>query len=262
MTTISCGRARRLLWPDAGVREASAEVVSARQHVEECVHCRDFLAEWNPLKASFKEIAERECAPLEVRQRLFAAIAEARTRPRQRTGLRMSMISGLVAAVMLVAVAVAVRRLDHSPVEQSFAAAVAQDHEQWLHRGGISSGAQNEVSHWIATRVPYAVDVPAFPGGRLRGGRIAQIEGRQAAVMLYELDGQPMSYFVLQLDGTDSGERNERNERLIHSRLEGYQLVMWREPGLFHVLVGRVPTVTLDQLALMCIEKARKASKA
>jgi anti-sigma factor RsiW len=259
MTTISCGTVRRLLWPGTAVREALPEVISARQHVKECAQCRSFFEERNPLQAGLKEVAAHERAPFEVRQRLFAAIAEERTKSSGPFRGSHWLPIAAAAAVTLVAIALADRRFDQPALEQSFAAAVALDHGQWLHGGGISSSAQNEVSRWIATRVPYAVDVPAFPSAQLKGGRIARIEGKQAAVMLYELDAQPMSYFVLQLDATDVGARIER---LSHSRLEGYQLVMWREPGLLHVLVGRVPTATLDQLALMCIAEARRASKA
>jgi anti-sigma factor RsiW len=239
------------------VHDASADVISARRHVQECVECRQFFDEWKLLHSRLKEIAVREAAPLEVRQRLFAAIAEARTNDR-RNSRRLWMVAGGIAAVALLASPLFLRRVHQQPLE-SFAAAVAADHGQWLHGGEITTGAESEVSRWIATKVPYAVDVPVFPGGRLIGGRIARIDGRQAAVMLYDIDGQPMSYFVVQRDGT---RRAERTQRLIHATAEGYQLVMWDEPGLLHVLVSRAPTAVLDQLALMCIEKARRESKA
>jgi anti-sigma factor RsiW len=156
-----------------------------------------------------------------------------------------------------VAAALTARQLTTPVSEQSLVATIARDHGQWLHGGGINSAVKNDVSHWIATRVPYGVEVPVFPSARLRGGRIATIQGNQAAVMEYDLDGSPLSYFVLRMDDNISGERMEQ---LTHSRREGYEVVLWREPGFLHVLVGRISPSILDQLAMMCIEKSRKIS--
>ncbi len=255
--TIACGTARRILWPDAGPREASQQVIEAREHMSHCAACNAFFAEMNAISAALLHTAGDIVAPLEVRERLFSAIAEARTRQRFSRRMIHAVIAITAVAVLLLGAALVVHQFTSPSSEQALIAAIVTDHGQWLRRGGINSAAQNDVSRWLAARVPYAVDVPSFPEGRLKGARITTIEGRLAAVVEYDIGGRPLSYFVVQMGGSADAERVTR---VMHARREGYETVLWREPGLTHVLVGRISPATLDEMAMMCIEQNRKVS--
>ena len=255
--TISCGAARRVLWPDGGPREASSEVVEAWAHVSDCADCEAFFVDMNAGATILRRAVGQDAAPLEVRQRLFAAIAKAHSQsPLRRRAMR-PVIATTMAAALLLAATFTLRQFKSAASEQSLIAAIVSDHGQWLRGGGINSPVQGDVARWLAARVPFVVDVPTFPEANLKGGRITTIKGAQVAAVEYDLDGNALSYFVLPLDESVSGERIEQ---LMHSQREGYEIVMWREPGLLHVLVGRIPKSTLDELALMCIEQNRKVA--
>ena len=75
---MTCGRARRLLWPDGGPRSATAEIVAAREHASRCTLCQQFLGEMRRLSDRIREAVPRPEAPVDVRDRLFKAIARAR----------------------------------------------------------------------------------------------------------------------------------------------------------------------------------------
>jgi anti-sigma factor RsiW len=255
--TISCGRTRRILWPDAGLQEASRDVVEAREHLSRCTRCQDFFAHADSAPNLLKQIAAGEFAPLAVRQRLFAVIAEEHARPRFQRSYRSVSIAAAVAATIIVSTVLVTRRSQTPDPDQVLVAAIVADHGHSVGDGGINTAAASEASRWVAERVPYAVDVPAFPNARLERARITTVAERQAAVMEYKLAGQPLSYFVLPQLAADRGKPSEK---LFHARLNGYQTVMWREPGMVHVLIGNISTSSLDQLALMCIAKSRRIS--
>jgi anti-sigma factor RsiW len=255
---ITCGRARRLLWPDGGPRPATSDVIDAQDHVAGCTACQGFITEMRALGEAVRESAPREQAPAEVRDRLFAALAHARTgtQPRRRRHARNWLL--LTAAVLLVVVGATrlADRLTRQPPPDAIAA-LAEDHARAVGEAHIASTDPAEVAKWVAGRVHFAMQVPVLPGASLRGARISVFDGRRSAVLEYDVKGTAMSYFVMP---------NERRTPDAHSPLRfdqtaraGYQVVTWREPGLLHAMVGNLSPSQLMMLAKACVEQAGRA---
>ncbi|MFN2431681.1 MAG: hypothetical protein ABR599_02465, partial [Gemmatimonadota bacterium] len=80
--SMSCGRARRLLWPDGGPRSSSPDVIDAQHHLAACQACQRFVREMHAIADLLHDAAPREEAPAEVRGRLFTALARARASAR------------------------------------------------------------------------------------------------------------------------------------------------------------------------------------
>lgn len=260
MTSVrmTCGRARRLLWPDGGPRAASCEVIEAQEHVMGCDSCREFFREMRMLGEAIRTAAPREEAPAEVRRRVFSALARARA------GVPLSRVRHwrqpwlAAAAVLLLALggALTVDRLVRQERDDPIST-IVEDHARVLSAGRIDSTDPVEVTRWLAARVHFALHVPALPDARLVGARLCVVDGRRGAVVEYEVGDVRVSYFIVP-DASQAAEGDEAPEFHGAAR-SGYRLVWWREPGLVHAIVGNIPASTLLNLAKACVKQARRA---
>lgn len=250
--TISCGQARRLLWPDAGPRPLTADVEAAQQHLATCDECRLFLEEMRRLAGLTHDLAPRPQAPPEVRDRLFRAVAHART------GAQGSSTSGTrrwaaFAVVVMLLVGVAVEWAWRSNLRADPVAGLVDDHVRATKGDGLVSGDSALVARWLAARLPFAMDVPDLPSLTLRGARLCVMKGQRGGVVEYSTDGRSVSYFVVP-DWHSPASPLAAGE-LHRAKRQGYHVVSWREPGLLHALVGDLAEARLVELARLCISK-------
>jgi anti-sigma factor RsiW len=256
---ITCGRARRLLWPDAGPRAASPEVIEAQQHLEACRACQTFGRDMLALRGAIHDAAPREHAPPDVRGRLFSAIARARTGVEESPSHRRRRAQWLTAAVVLLiglAGSLTVGRLPrHAPADSI--TAIAEEHAKALGETHVASADPEEIARWLAGQVHFAIHVPVLPGAELRGARLYVAGGRRGAVVEYDVGAVAVSYFVVP-DGTE-GTDHSAPVRFEGTKRAGYHVVAWREPGLLHAMVGDLPESRLAMLAKACVDQARRS---
>lgn len=252
---MTCGRARRLLWPETGPREATAEVVEAREHVRGCEPCRRFFEDMQRIGERLRAAAPRHHAPVEVRDRLFKAIARARTGAsafRVETPSRRRVGLALVVAVLLAGTwlgYVAMHRTV-APPSDAFGA-IVEDHLRSQTSHGIVAGDSLEVAQWLGDRLPFAVQVPIFPEAQLRGARTLLVDRQLGAVVEYAINGQSLSYYVLPARGHPAAP--PRAIRL--TARSGYHVATWEDAGLTHALVAGLPEPKLLALAQYCIHQ-------
>jgi anti-sigma factor RsiW len=256
--TMTCGRARRLLWPGAGPKAASPEVIEAQQHLEACSACQQFVRQMLALGDAIHDAAPREHAPVDVRGRLFGAIARARTGAQQSRSHRHRRAQWLAAAVVLVvslAGALTVNRVMRGARADPITA-IAEDHAKALGQTHIASEDPAEITRWLAGQVHFAMHVPVLPEAKLRGARLCVLDGRRGAVVEYEVDGVAVSYFVVPDEAEPAG--HGVTARFDGTKRAGYHVVSWREPGLLHAMVGNLPESRLATLAKACVEQAQR----
>ncbi len=255
---MTCGRARRLLWPDTGPREATADIAAAREHLSGCPLCQRFLDDMRRLSERIREALPRPEAPLMVRDRLFKAIAGARTDYPVRGSTRrhwrwaVGLSVALVAGGTWVGLHLVPERA--SPSRDTLGA-IAEDHLRSLRNTGLSSSDSLEVARWLADRLPFAVDVPIFPGARLEGARLLLVNRQSGAVVDYTIAGRSLSYYVL--PATDDATAGTGEIRL--ASRAGYGIASWDGAGLTHALVAGLPGPKLIELAHYCIEQMTAA---
>jgi anti-sigma factor RsiW len=251
---MTCGRARRLLWPDTGPREATPEVVEARAHVSRCELCRRFFDDMRRVSERIRAAAPRPHAPADVRDRLFKAIARARTgasasggtRWRRRAGL------GLVATVLLAGTWLGYLATRRPVISASDAlSSIVEDHARARSGSGLASSDSLEVARWLADRLPFGVQVPIFPEAQLKGARLLLINRQLGAVVEYAIGGESLSYYVLP---TSSGDATAPRQIRVTSRY-GYHLATWEDAGLTHALIAVLPEPQLLALARYCIHQ-------
>lgn len=251
---MTCGRARRLLWPDTGPREATAEVMEARAHVGGCELCRRFFEDMRRIRERIRAAAPRPDAPVEVRDRLFKAVARARTgpsAPRAATSWRRRIGLGLVAALFLAGawLGYVATRGGGAPAGDTLTA-IVDDHIRAQSGSGLVSGDSLEVAQWLASRLPFAVQLPLFPDARLKGARLLLVNRQTGAAIEYAIGGESLAYYVLPAGSRAVAPRQIR----VTSRL-GYSLASWEDAGLTHALVATLPEPKLLALARYCIHQ-------
>jgi hypothetical protein len=118
---------------------------------------------------------------------------------------------------------------------------------------GIVSGDSGVVARWLASWLPFAMDVPSLPTLELRGARLCVMEGRRGGVVEYSAEGRSVSYFVVPAGPAPATLPRPGELRLVSHA--GYHVAAWGEPGLVHALVSDLPETTLSQLARLCMRK-------
>jgi hypothetical protein len=253
---MTCGRARRLLWPDTGPRDATPDVVAAREHVSGCELCRRFLEDMRRISERLRQTAPRPVAPVEVRDRLFEAIARARTepsRPMQSTRLRWRLLQAVAATLLVGGSWLGYRAIrGDQGGEKDALGSIVEDRVRSQKGAGLASSDSLEVAQWLAERLPFAVQVPIFPGARLTGARLLAVNRQSGAVVEYAIGGRSLSYYVLPAARED--ERRPPREVRLASRA-GYHLATWDDAGLTHALVATLPGPRLIELARYCIHQ-------
>ncbi len=255
---LACGRARRLLWPDTGPREATAEIVAAREHVSRCPACQRFLDDMRRLSERIREAMPRPEAPVEVRDRLFKVIARARTDGARGTGPRHRLWAAGLAAVLLVGGAwlgLSITPERGTPSRDPLGA-IAEDHLRTQRHTGLASSDSLETARWLADRLPFAVEIPIFPEAQLKGARLVFVNRQSGAVVDYVIAGRSLSYYLLPAIEGETG--TTAREIRLASRA-GYRVAAWEDAGFTHALVAGLPGQKLVELAHYCIKQMTAA---
>ncbi|MFN2421303.1 MAG: hypothetical protein ABR527_07980 [Gemmatimonadota bacterium] len=246
----SCGHARRLLWPDAGLRAADEATVAARRHSGACRDCRAFFADMAAVRDAVRASLSDDAMPTELRERIYGRLAEARS-ARARSGWRKGVTAAAIAAVLVVGALLLLP--SRSPVAP-LVSILAAEHAKAVGGDRLISADRSEIERWLSARVPFAVHVPEFSGGSLSGARICLTEDGRGAVVEYAVGDRPLSYFVL----PSSSEPPPMRVGLTRAAESGYRMVLWRDAGLVHALVGALSEDQLDRFARECIVQAMR----
>jgi len=273
--SLPCGEARRLLWPDERPHAVAGDLAQAHDHLEGCRSCQAFLADMTTMRRQVRDAAPHVAAPIEVRNRLYASIARARTATPHPPVVGMShspppivgathaspklgrspafnpRVWSLAAAALVVLAAVASWAvLDSRLGGGDPFADLAYEHSLAIGGGGIASADPDSVSNWLSSRVPFAARVPSFENATLEGAHLCMNQCRQGVVMEYQVGPGMVSYYVMPADVAED-EITPLDELNTAAR-SGYRITSWREPGLLHVMVGNVPESVITDLAVSC----------
>ncbi len=247
--SMHCGEARRLLWPDERPRSVTGDLARAHDHLEGCDPCQAFLRDMATMRHQLRQAARPVAAPIEVRNRLYASIARARTAaPSPR--VRRSLWPTAAAAVAVLAAAGSWAVLDGRLSGDDPFADLAYEHSLALVGDGIASADADSVSSWLSLRVPFAARVPSFENATLQGAHLCMSQCRQGVVMEYQVGAGMVSYYVMPADVTE--DEITPHDELDTAVRSGYRIASWREPGLLHVMVGNVPEPVITDLAVQC----------
>jgi anti-sigma factor RsiW len=222
--------------------------VPAREHLEQCAACREFVRDGERLRAQMRILAESEHAPQELHERVQAMIDG---RVAIQHGHR-RFWAGVAAAIILLTMAGYGLRWYHaerSLTPSRLAREFIVDHLNYLPgREEIVSDSARDVQQWFQGRVDFPVRVPQLPAAALEDARVCNIAGRRAVLLHYRRkpDETLVSLFV-----TAEPESFERSRKSMEASVsyQGLNSTLWCHRGLVYSLVASLDDASLKQIA-------------
>jgi mycothiol system anti-sigma-R factor len=237
LTVLRCAGIQRFVDTYLDGEFAERDRAEFEAHVGECESCRRKVKQQAEWKVAIKAAAPREQAPAALRNRVLRAVAK-EAQPERSWSAWAKRVLPVAAAVGLVG-SFAVSQVQWSPV----AADVIAKHQRNL---PIEvSGGTEQVRDWYAGKVDFPVRPPRFAIGNtpvaLRGGRLTNVGDRQAAYLVYDINGSKVSVFIF-----DPGKRSvEAPHRMVIGNREvfldqerGYSVVLYRDRGVEYAITS------------------------
>jgi len=264
---MNCSDARVGLWPPERPRLVGGEVAAARRHVSDCGACGAYFAQDRALLDLYDR-ARRVPAPLDVRERVFDALARARWgthRDRLSAGeqprseeprstaravrhhlRRLGTLPTAVAAVLALVLVSEFRPIAKTSgydsdmfVEDYLRRAVGQDH--------IETANPAEVTRFLERELGLRIEPIRSAGLDLQRAEICLLEGRRGAMIVYKQNGVQVAHYLIPRDDAEA-----RAPALSgRPRLDAGDMpvVTWATPRVEQALVGEVGAEQLLQMA-------------
>jgi anti-sigma factor RsiW len=201
----------------------------AERHIETCAECQQASAHAAQLSDTIRSELTPHRAPDTLRARIGAMLDE-ETAPRvvvpfKRKNFWYGAFSGAGAMAAAASVVIA---LMLPPSAETLAQSITDDHTAALASGHliqIASSSHHVVKPWFAGKVDVSPPTPDFPDQNfvLTGGRVDQVAGSKAAVVIYKHGRHVIDMFVWPDKGTVLPGNATRH---------GYHSIFWKSGDL------------------------------
>lgn len=235
-------------------------------HLGVCECCRSKVETQMSFKQGFRACLTMPCAPEGLRLRIVEQLEglerECGTKGKtfQVRMVRAAWVAGPIAA--MVALVVMLPEFSIATAESQQVPVIEQtvDWHQGNYPLEVIGSDPSEVARWFQGKVDFSVRLPHFPEGRanLLGGRIAHIQDRRAAYVLYEVDGTKLS--VLLFHGEDlkvPRERirpvGDRDVAMLSSK--GYGIAVLQDNGVTYAMTSELSEGRLADLVAQSLER-------
>lgn len=224
-------------------------------HLAICDDCRQRVRVRMEFKEHIRQQLGGERAPESLRERIFSEIEDAEadqdsevessqpSRQRWSSMARAGWVAGPIAAA--VALVFVLPEFTVAPAASSPVPVI--DHTVDWHRGNfpleVTTDDADEASDWFEDKVDFSVRIPEFNDDRvnLLGGRIAHIEDRRAAFVLYEVDGARLSTIMFDGEGLkvprDKVRRIEDRD-IAWLNQQGYGVALVQDSGVTYAMTS------------------------
>lgn len=255
--TCDCSEAQAALWPPERPRLMAVDVEAAARHLEECESCSRVFALDRRLVPAVEALRE-QTAPLEVRERVFDALAKARATRGMEAGRadsasrkgvtprRFALASGLLVVVL----ALVVGPTPAAPARTVATEALVVD--DYLRRAVAAdrraTDSPGEVTAFLIRELGVRFNPLTAPGLTLEQVEICLLDGQRSGLVHYRFQGRRVFHYVVP---TDQERRTEpvAGERASVGGPEGLPVVSWSVPRLDQALMGDLPSEVLLKLA-------------
>lgn len=282
---MDCGEFQRFVhaYIDGEFEPEDAEPLE--EHASTCDTCRQLAEREASFRHHIKQTYTSEPAPEELRRRLAAvleardamalaaaappALVVSRAAPRWR---RLEWVIGpalaLAAALVLVVLARGAFEAPAAPQATPDAAAssapIIAEAVTWHRRNlpiEVTGPSTVRVRHWFDGKVDFPVRLPEFDrqetgAVNLLGARLGHVKERQAAYVVYEVQGNKMS--VIAFDGRDlvATQRPDRGQPIVFENAGGYNVALVEDNGITYSITSELPRADMEKLVQAAFQPA------
>lgn len=249
-------------------------------HLAHCEACRGQVEVQVRFRAQVRQHLVLEKAPESFRARLFheleslereveggeeeaeapAEVVEAKVGWRLPSMSRVGWVMGPLAA--MATLVVVLQGFTIAPAASS-PTTMIDDTLDW-HRGDfpleVTTADPQEAQAWFAGKVDFSVRLPQFVDRRvnLLGGRIAHIEDRRAALLLYEVDGSKLSVVLFDGEGLTVPRetlRQVKGRDIVWLNQRGYGVALLQDSGVTYAMTSDLSEDRLLDLVATSIDR-------
>jgi len=225
-------------------------------HLDVCDCCRERVRVQIEFKEHVREQLENEQTPRGLHQRVMSSIdeidacgetQESEASEGGATGWMSWGRAGWVAAPLAAAVALVVVLPEFTVAPAASSPAPVIDHTVDWHQGNfpleVTTSDAREAEDWFSDKVDFSVRIPQFDDHQvnLLGGRIAHIEDRRAAFVLYEVDGSKLSTILFDGDGVKVPRdklRRVEDRDIAWLNQQGYEVAVVQDSGVTYAMTS------------------------
>jgi anti-sigma factor RsiW len=219
----------------------------AERHIETCADCQQASADAARLSDAIRSAVAPHRATEALRARI-GAMLDAESAPRVVPFKRRNFWYGVLSGAGTMAAAASVAfMLILPPSAETLAQSITDDHTAALTSGHliqIASSSHHVVKPWFAGRVDVSPPTPDFPDQNftLTGGRVDQVSGSRAAVVVYRHGHHAIDLFVW----PDKGSVLPGN-----ATRHGYHSIFWKTGDLNFAAVSDTERRELEKFVAL-----------
>lgn len=255
---MSCRDVQRSVHAFIDAELEAKQILELEAHLTTCAECRRTVEFERWFKGEIKQTLGRISAPPALAQQVRASLdrAERVTRLRAampKIGVAAALVAGVAAALVLPEWLMPAMETRAGPAAQhQVVEYVAKQHARGLPLEVSGSDAAS-VSQWFRGKVDFAVTPPAFHSDQIKlvGGRLSHVGDEQAAYLVYEHRGRPVTVVVfpdhrqIPFGGV---ERRAGNRDVYLGQSLGYNVAMWQQGGVNYAVSSDIDQRAMIQL--------------
>jgi anti-sigma factor RsiW len=245
---MNCDDVQKSLYVYLDGEFADPERGAFERHVSGCGRCRLDVERNRRFLSTVQDSVPRPPLPqgleLRVKMALAAVPMEAPpSRPRSRGLLGWSLAAAALAGLCLLGVWIATSRgLDGERVAHEAVLTHQEDLPMEVR------GSRRHIAQFLESKVPFKVELPLVddPRVELVGARLTRLDGRDAVLFNYEVDGERLS--ILQVDDGQVEDEAPAENAPSFSAKAGFQVATFKRRGVTSSVVGSGGTGVVERL--------------
>lgn len=220
----------------------------AREHLERCGACQEFVRDGERLRKHVRMLAETEHAPRELHEQV-QAVLDRRTSSQDSRRRLWAEVAAAIVLLALTSYGLKWYYTERALTPDRLGREFIFDHLNYLPgKEEIASNSARDVEKWFQGRVDFPVRVPQLPVAALEDARVCQIAGRKAALLHYRRkpDDTLVSLFV-----TAEPQNFERAGKSMEISIsyQGLNSALWCHRGLVYSVVAPLDDASLQKIA-------------
>jgi len=233
------------------------QIIQLEAHLSECAECRRLVEFERWFKGEIKQTLGRISAPPSLATDIRSSLERAERVQKLRSAaptvaLAAALVAGVAAALVLPEWLTPARPVGVPVVQHQVVEYVAKQHARSLPLE-VNGPDAASVSQWFRGKVDFAVTPPAFRSDQIKlvGGRLSHVGDEQAAYLVYESQGRPITVVVFE-DRRDipfgGVERRAGGREVFVGQSLGYNVAMWHQGGVAYAVSSDLDQRDMIQL--------------